>query len=744
MFYLSIHLDMKLTIHPSLSATQQVLRKKKLADNLNEKLSQRPGVLELVEDKILEPSNPDLVKALESLSTLDARSKTEETKISLTPPFSLSLSNDGNIFDQNFSDSYSPTQSPGDPNPNAEELPSQKSPSNLFSPPSIPPPPIIFSKQSKSNMPLSNGYSGKAPSPSQARKKQQKPKYRKLRYHEYLPPNKNNGKGGKTTPSKPPKLDTPYALLLQQQQLFLQLQVLQQQYPNGVLVQKLPELMKNMSPSLTEKAQALLKPKTAGMENSNHQITKTHEIPEDIKVHSPLGTGTVTVRLDELKVNNLKAACKEMNVIVSGKKVELIERLLEHNNGVLPATVLADLPKERRQSSFNQSLSFDSQQSTNASPQSPDPDPVFQYPGRNVSSQQMETSNSGMSSPSLPQVLPAIEFQQQVDRLCEKKKIDHFSSRGQKMIAPRPDLKQMVAIKLPYSSEGGSETGSQVLQNSRSLPSTPQQLSPVDSTENLIQELMEQSPMQPSSQQPVTSESLMLTSQFGSNPNLGTQYVTPRRSGRASLPNPPPYPGIQSQNFQQVEQITNQYMFQPHSSGMTHRSVSLSGPSSSHLQVNSMLPMTSESTQHISLGVKQTMGPPSEPPPFPTDDGIGFGELVEVRVLCYTIQHRNIAIWYCIVKTVQYSTVQYSTVQYSTVQYNYSTSTVQYNTVQYHILQYSTVQYKYSTVQYSTVSTVQSVQSTVQCSTVQYSTSTVQYKVQYSTVQYSTVPYITV
>ena len=658
MFYLSIHLDMKLTIHPSLSATQQVLRKKKLADNLNEKLSQRPGVLELVEDKILEPSNPDLVKALESLSTLDARSKTEETKISLTPPFSLSLSNDGNIFDQNFSDSYSPTQSPGDPNPNAEELPSQKSPSNLFSPPSIPPPPIIFSKQSKSNMPLSNGYSGKAPSPSQARKKQQKPKYRKLRYHEYLPPNKNNGKGGKTTPSKPPKLDTPYALLLQQQQLFLQLQVLQQQYPNGVLVQKLPELMKNMSPSLTEKAQALLKPKTAGMENSNHQITKTHEIPEDIKVHSPLGTGTVTVRLDELKVNNLKAACKEMNVIVSGKKVELIERLLEHNNGVLPATVLADLPKERRQSSFNQSLSFDSQQSTNASPQSPDPDPVFQYPGRNVSSQQMETSNSGISSPSLPQVLPAIEFQQQVDRLCEKKKIDHFSSRGQKMIAPRPDLKQMVAIKLPYSSEGGSETGSQVLQNSRSLPSTPQQLSPVDSTENLIQELMEQSPMQPSSQQPVTSESLMLTSQFGSNPNLGTQYVTPRRSGRASLPNPPPYPGIQSQNFQQVEQITNQYMFQPHSSGMTHRSVSLSGPSSSHLQVNSMLPMTSESTQHISLGVKQTMGPPSEPPPFPTDDGIGFGELVEVRVLCYTIQHRNIAIWYCIVKTVQYSTVQ--------------------------------------------------------------------------------------
>ena len=218
-----------------------------------------------------------------------------------------------------------------------------------------PPPPPPLSKNTKLQL-----GGGKAPSPSQTRKKQQKPKYRKLRYHEYVPPSKSNAKGGKTTPSKPPKIDTPYALLLQQQQLFLQLQVLQQQYPNGVLVQKLPELLKNMPASLSEKAHALLKPKLAGMENSRPTYTKTHEIPEDIKVSNPSGEGTLTVRLDELKVNNLKMACKELNLIVSGKKVDLIERLLDHTGGVLPASVLQDQTKDKRQLPLNHGSSIDS------------------------------------------------------------------------------------------------------------------------------------------------------------------------------------------------------------------------------------------------------------------------------------------------------------------------------------------------------------------------------------------------
>ena len=45
---------------PSLQATQLQLRKKKLADDLNERLANRPGPLQLVQHRILEPANSEL------------------------------------------------------------------------------------------------------------------------------------------------------------------------------------------------------------------------------------------------------------------------------------------------------------------------------------------------------------------------------------------------------------------------------------------------------------------------------------------------------------------------------------------------------------------------------------------------------------------------------------------------------------------------------------------------------------
>lgn len=50
-----------------------------------------------------------------------------------------------------------------------------------------------------------------------------KPKVKKLKYHQYIPPDQ------KAEKSPPPQMDSAYARLLQQQQLFLQLQILSQQ-----------------------------------------------------------------------------------------------------------------------------------------------------------------------------------------------------------------------------------------------------------------------------------------------------------------------------------------------------------------------------------------------------------------------------------------------------------------------------------------------------------------------------------
>ena len=633
--------DNKLLIDPSLSATQVRLQKRKIADDLNTRLSNRPGIMELVEGHILEPN---LAKALAYLQDTGGSVSPDSfdrfsSQTIPSPPTSLSAfglslqSGDGTYSEQKFSDSSSPVLSPGD----REDHSPQKSPAGLFSPSDDvpappPPPPILKGKQIKT---LNNQHHPcKAPSPSQARKRQQKPKYRKLRYHEYIPPSKSGAKGGKTNSiSKPPSVETPYSLLLQQQQLFLQLQVLQQQYPNGVLVQKLPELLKNLPASMTEKAQALLKPKTAGME-TNRPLTKTHEIPEDIKVRNPSGSGTITVRLDELKVNALKSACKEQNLIVSGKKVDLIERLLEHNNGVLPAIVLIDNSKERRQSFMSHSVSVDSShKSTSNSPQSPDQELMFQFPGKATPSslngvQSMET-NSSVGSPIVSGAtvsLQASDLQQRVDKMTEKKKIDFFSANGPRKVAPKPDLSKIVSVNQPAVGEGKSSNGA--FKHSKSLPTSPQQLSPAGSTDNLIYELMEQSPKPQSSLLNVSPDSHMF---FSSNISSGQYGNPPGRSGRASLPNPPPYPGgsgFHSSSFQQNELTgSGHFGFQQSPHLMPHRSLSLSGPASgNHQQMGSTL----LSDNPTGLPSNLTSSDPLAA--FSTDETIGLNEIIEVSL----------------------------------------------------------------------------------------------------------------
>ena len=52
--------------------------------------------------------------------------------------------------------------------------------------------------------------------------KELKPKVKKLKYHQYIPPDQKQDKGA-------PPMDSSYAKILQQQQLFLQLQILSQQ-----------------------------------------------------------------------------------------------------------------------------------------------------------------------------------------------------------------------------------------------------------------------------------------------------------------------------------------------------------------------------------------------------------------------------------------------------------------------------------------------------------------------------------
>lgn len=72
---------------------------------------------------------------------------------------------------------------------------------------------VLIALQSKS---LSDGKN------RHKKPKDPKPKVKKLKYHQYIPPDQKAEKS-------PPPMDSAYARLLQQQQLFLQLQILSQQ-----------------------------------------------------------------------------------------------------------------------------------------------------------------------------------------------------------------------------------------------------------------------------------------------------------------------------------------------------------------------------------------------------------------------------------------------------------------------------------------------------------------------------------
>ena len=532
----------------------------------------------LVRDRILEPELGDMVNELNSqssslLSETSGEGTTPESHLSMPPEISFdgathaqrgllvhrhslgggvpspgqlmetspvketaSPLNSGSDmsggFGRKLSDSsISPAPSPGD---GFEEVrspvksPQDQSPRGLNStyPPNLP--------RAAHTPGIMSSSIGKAPSPSQNRKKAQKQqKYRKLRYHEYVPPTRSNGKGGKTTPKPLPKSDSPYSVLLQQQQLFLQLQVLQQQYPNGVIMQKLPDLISSLSKD--GKGQSLISkgrvPVTSPASDGSRGGGLITSVPQVLQVEQPNKHNLSTIRFDDLKVSDLKGACKELGMIVSGKKAELVERLLDHNKGLLPAIALPDnSAKDAKRQSFSTShaSSLDSQAPSTHSPGSPS-SPVFQFPSdkQGVGPQSNKPPNlpllghhsESMPSIALPEVLPGANFQQEFDELIERQKRNYFTHKlGSKSLAPRPDINDLVAIRVPpaYSSAQTSSTANaqghvttkgkvstlphhmdakQALlmaageKSSRSLPSSPQPRSP----DNNLLELMDDS-----------------------------------------------------------------------------------------------------------------------------------------------------------------------------------------------------------------------------------------------------------
>ncbi|XP_049329470.1 myocardin-related transcription factor A-like [Astyanax mexicanus] len=297
----------------SLQVKQIMLKRARLADDLNDKLSQRPGPMELIQKNII-PVPSSIRQVL-----IDAENSLcgEDSSDALSPDQPVSQ----DPLNQDSSLSSAPLSASPDPSV-SDSSPAQ-------APPPPPPPPLPMTTGTDSQQKMTNGKpaaqqpmtgpskGSKAAAERSRKQKDSKPKVKKLKYHQYIPPDQ---KVERETLPPLPALDSAYSKLLNQQQLYLQLQIISQQhhlnYPTILPAPPRPpgdqQASSTSGCSSTKKAPPTQPPST--------NLSSRYDI---IKFNIP----PLPPNLEELKVAELKHQLKIRALPVSGTKNDLIERL---------------------------------------------------------------------------------------------------------------------------------------------------------------------------------------------------------------------------------------------------------------------------------------------------------------------------------------------------------------------------------------------------------------------------------
>ncbi|XP_063817022.1 myocardin isoform X2 [Pseudophryne corroboree] len=304
--------------------TQMKLKRARLADDLNERIALRPGPLELVEKNIipLESTVKDAMKgspttyskpadafAFEEDSSNDALSP-EQERSDDSQGISSSSPQETKNMDATGSPHSAPVTNHTQENENDvqdmsafQSHPCSHHSENLLST-TGPQTPISTAVKTKSAADTKNRH--KKP-------KDIKPKVKKLKYHQYIPPDQKAEKS-------PPPMDSAYARLLQQQQLFLQLQILSQQQQQHFNYQGMHH-------------SHLKQPNDQMSRNSNTQTVHSPSlspVKTTFSGHtnvSSMKPGLLPSNLDDLKVSELRQQLRIRGLPVSGTKTSLMERL---------------------------------------------------------------------------------------------------------------------------------------------------------------------------------------------------------------------------------------------------------------------------------------------------------------------------------------------------------------------------------------------------------------------------------
>ncbi|XP_029292652.1 myocardin-related transcription factor B isoform X2 [Cottoperca gobio] len=328
-----MHILQETQAEACLQATQMKLKRARLADDLNEKLSQRPGPMELVEKNILpvdsgveediDDAGPTGGEVNDSKPT-DVYNFDEDSGDALSPqqpavqksPGSTSASPRGSAGTEatsTSSDLNSPIQRSPPPNSQSssnvvslvstgelQNIQQASAPQPIAAVvPSVTPGPLLV-KQSLPRLPGDKSRGKKSKEP--------KPRVKKLKYHQYIPPDQKQELNEVL-------MDSAYARLLEQQQQFLQLQILNQQQQQFSYQAVLPATLKPTTEVQTSCSSAALSGNAASTPVQPWH-TQTNRRPDHLPVH-----------LEEMKVAELKMELKLRSLPVSGTKTDLIERL---------------------------------------------------------------------------------------------------------------------------------------------------------------------------------------------------------------------------------------------------------------------------------------------------------------------------------------------------------------------------------------------------------------------------------
>ncbi|NWX39929.1 MKL1 protein, partial [Steatornis caripensis] len=357
-----MHILEETSAEPSLQAKQLKLKRARLADDLNEKIAQRPGPMELVEKNIL-PVESSLKEAIivgqvNYPKVADNSSFDEDSSDALSPEQPASHESQGSVpspMDSRICEPLPSTTGTSLAQGTSQLQISADSSETLFlpeqPPPPLPPPPLLppsltngaaltAAKPPPTLIKQSQPKSASEKSQRSKKAKELKPKVKKLKYHQYIPPDQKQDKGA-------PPMDSSYAKILQQQQLFLQLQILnqqQQQHYNYQTILPAPPkppgeqqsgagapAVRNLSATVSSASSVPSGSSGLMRQNSNAAVGKPGPLPAN---------------LDEMKVAELKQELKLRALPVSGTKTDLIERLraYQEQNGAAGQTTPTPKP----------------------------------------------------------------------------------------------------------------------------------------------------------------------------------------------------------------------------------------------------------------------------------------------------------------------------------------------------------------------------------------------------------------